>query len=494
MTDFDAVVIGAGNAGLTAAATLQRGGLRTLLVERHSVPGGCGTSFRRGRFEFEVALHQLSGVGVEGQERRTLRGLFGKLGVLGKVDFVQEDDLYRAVVPGCYDVTIPADWDRAAEALETAFPGNRENLRRFFRLVREVTFWRAAALRGIPAGKIDQVFFRNALRTLQDVLDEHFDDPRIKHALSAYWPYLGQPPSKLSFQDMAATLFGYLEFKPWHVKGGSQAMSSAIFESFAEAGGTALFTTSVDRILTGGGAVTGVRLSDGQEFSTREVVSNAALPVTYDLLDGKTPAAVRADLATRRVGVSGFVLHMGLAAAPAELGFTTSTSFISADLDNDRAYASMRTLEPARSICVSSYDVTPIGFAPPGSTHASLMTLQYASPWQTVPPSEYATTKFAYAETLLDRVEALLPDVRAAIEEVDVATPVTLERYLGHPGGAIYGYAQDRTEGWLFRDDENDPPVPGLHVAGAWSGLGGFQPTLEAGARVATRMLRENAA
>ncbi|WP_051786718.1 MULTISPECIES: FAD-dependent oxidoreductase [Streptomyces] len=67
MTDVDVVVIGAGNAGLTAAATLQRAGIRTLLVERHNVPGGCATSFRRGRYEFEVALHQLSGVGLEGQ-------------------------------------------------------------------------------------------------------------------------------------------------------------------------------------------------------------------------------------------------------------------------------------------------------------------------------------------------------------------------------------------------------------------------------------------
>lgn len=68
MSDFDAVVIGAGNAGLTAATTLQRAGLHTLLVERHNIPGGCATSFRRGRYEFEVALHQLSGVGSEGQE------------------------------------------------------------------------------------------------------------------------------------------------------------------------------------------------------------------------------------------------------------------------------------------------------------------------------------------------------------------------------------------------------------------------------------------
>ncbi|MEV0598901.1 FAD-binding protein [Streptomyces sp. NPDC050315] len=35
MTDVGAIVIGAGNAGLTAAATLQRAGLRTLLVDLH---------------------------------------------------------------------------------------------------------------------------------------------------------------------------------------------------------------------------------------------------------------------------------------------------------------------------------------------------------------------------------------------------------------------------------------------------------------------------
>lgn len=78
-TDFDAVVIGAGQRRTDRRhpPTL---GLRTLLAERHNVPGGCATSFPRGRFEFETALHQLSGVGVEVQPY-TLRGLFEKLGV-----------------------------------------------------------------------------------------------------------------------------------------------------------------------------------------------------------------------------------------------------------------------------------------------------------------------------------------------------------------------------------------------------------------------------
>ncbi|MFE5297071.1 FAD-dependent oxidoreductase [Streptomyces sp. NPDC056632] len=491
--DVDAVVIGAGNAGLAAAVTLQRAGVRTLLVERHNVPGGCATSFRRGRYEFEVALHQLSGIGAEGQAF-TLRGLLEDLGVAGKLDFVEERDLYRAVVPGRYDVTVPADRAGAVDALEAAFPGNRHRVERFLRLVGDVAFWQVAAMRGLPADRIDPLLFRQGLRPLGDVLDEHFDDPGLKSVLATYWTYLGQPPSRLAFQDLALVLFAYLEFKPWHIRGGSQALSTALLDSFLAAGGEARFHTEAEALLTERGRVVGVRFAGGEEVSARDVVSNASLPVTYGMLgEAVVPARVRADLASRRVGVSGFVLHMGLDATPAELGFTASTTFVNADLDDARTYASWRTLEPARGICVSSYDVAPIGFAPSGATHVSLMTLQYGDVWERIPPAAYARTKFAYAETLLDRVGAVAPGIRDAIEEVDVATPLTMARYLGHPGGAIYGYDQDRTESWLFRDSLRDPGVPGLHLAGSWAGSGGFQPTLESGYRVARRLLKAGA-
>ena len=60
---YDAIVIGAGLGGLSAATMLARNGLGVLLLERHNVPGGYATSFVRGRYEFEVALHELSGIG-----------------------------------------------------------------------------------------------------------------------------------------------------------------------------------------------------------------------------------------------------------------------------------------------------------------------------------------------------------------------------------------------------------------------------------------------
>lgn len=491
MSDYDVIVVGAGNAGLTAAATLQRAGKRTLLLERHNIPGGCATSFRRGRFEFEVALHQLSGVGTEGQPMSLREGLFRDLGIADRLDFVQEHELYRAVIPGQLDLTLPADWDGAIDAIEEAFPGNRDRAAKFFELLQQVTFWQVAAMRGMPVDQIDPVLFKYGLRPTKEVLDEYFDDERLKCALGIYWTYLGQPPSKLPFQDLALTLFAYFAFKPWHIRGGSQAMSEAILDSFLTAGGEVRFNTGVRAILTEAGRVIGARLDDGEEVTAPDLVSNVSLPTTYGMLEGiEVPAGVRADLATRRIGVSGFLLHMGLDATPAELGFTTSTTFVNRDTDDDRTYDAWRSLEPVRGVCVSTYDIAPIGFAPAGTTHVSLVTLHYADVWRTIPPTEYAQTKFAYAETLLDLCETVTPGIRDAIEEVDVATPLTVMHYLGHPGGAIYGYDQDATEGWLFRNSERETGVPGLHLAGSWSGMGGFQPTLESGARVARRLLR----
>ena len=65
MDKYDVIVIGAGNGGLASAATLSSNGKKVAVFEKHNIPGGCGTSFRRGRFEFEVALHQLNGMNTK---------------------------------------------------------------------------------------------------------------------------------------------------------------------------------------------------------------------------------------------------------------------------------------------------------------------------------------------------------------------------------------------------------------------------------------------
>ncbi|MFX0574616.1 hypothetical protein [Nocardia nepalensis] len=105
------------------------------------------------------------------------------------------------------DLVLPADWGGAIEALETAFPGNRDRVAKFFDFVKQVAFWQVAAMRGMPAEQIDPVLFTDGLRSVKPVLDEFFDDVRLEGVLALYWSYLGQPPWKLRFQDLALPLF-----------------------------------------------------------------------------------------------------------------------------------------------------------------------------------------------------------------------------------------------------------------------------------------------
>ena len=136
MDSYDAVVIGAGNGGLTASAALAQKGLKVLLLERHNIPGGCATSFCRGRFEFEVALHQLSGLGTP-EKPGPLRLALGSLGVLEDLEFVEMPDLYSVSMPDGFRIGLKADREQTISELQEKFPHEKKAIDKFFDLAYE---------------------------------------------------------------------------------------------------------------------------------------------------------------------------------------------------------------------------------------------------------------------------------------------------------------------------------------------------------------------
>ena len=492
MADFEAVVIGAGNAGLTAATTLARSGVKTLLLEQHNVPGGAATSFIRGRFEFEVALHQLSGLGTE-DHPGPLRGLFAKLGVQDKLDFVEEHDIYRTWVPQQLDIVLPADRDGAIGALIGRFPGEAEGIQRLFGLMYQLV---QDLFKGLVGKDPDfsaekyPAFCNYALRDSDSVMSEFVHDPLLKLAIASYWGYVGQHPAKLAFMDLALLLFLYIEYKPYHIKGGSQALSQALLDSFLEAGGTARFSCGARRILVSEGKVRAVVTEHGDEIETPYVISNASLLTTYlDMVGPENlPPEAFAEFRPRSVGPSAITAYCGLDCEPSDLGIEVSSTFLSTTHDMRFMGGTMRNFDPPEGTMMTCYDVADPSFSPPGCCHITLICLSYADHWLALPPETYHAAKYKYASHMIDIAERAHPGIRDALEEVEVATPLTHMNYLRTPGGSIYGFDQLAKDTNLFVSHR--PAVGGLYQAGAWVGTGGFQPTLQSGANAAKAIIR----
>ena len=496
MEKYDAVVIGAGNGGLTASAALARKGLNVLLLERHNIPGGCATSFCRGRFEFEVALHQLSGMGTS-EKPGPLRMSLGSLGVLDDLEFVEMTDLYSVSMPDGFRLTLKADKGQVISELEERFPHQREAINRFFDLAYQYAnqmlatfFFKDPA----PSREKYPVLYEYAFKPASEVIDEIFSDPLLKYIISVYWGYLGLPSNRLSFAYFAMLFFVYIEFKPFHIRGGSQALSNAITDKFLSHGGTVRFNCGVKKIIVENGAVKGVVTEDGEKIQTKYVISNASQVTTYvQMIDPEdVPDGVLREMGGRSLSPSAFTMFIGFDCEPGELGITETTNFLINNSDTaDKVIKRMQRVDIDDELMVlSCYDVSDSDFSPPGTCQVNTVTLKYGEPWMRIPPTQYHRVKYRCAESMLRRIEAIFPDVRQHIEELEVATPLTHMRYLGHPNGAIYGFEQYIKDSMFFQPGRYSP-IGGLYFASGWIDDCGFQPTLQAGMSAAKSVLRK---
>ena len=97
MNDCDAIVIGSGSGGLTAALALARAGRRVVVFEQHSRPGGYSQSFELEGFRFSPGIHYVGALGPGGNLRRIYEGL----GVANDLEFFELDpDGYDRVIIG----------------------------------------------------------------------------------------------------------------------------------------------------------------------------------------------------------------------------------------------------------------------------------------------------------------------------------------------------------------------------------------------------------
>ncbi len=508
MQTFDAIVIGAGNGGLATAATLSEKGKKVVIFEKHNIPGGCGTSFRRGRFEFEVALHQLSSMGSK-EKPGDLRKQFRRYGIEDEINWIEIKELFRVNFADGTGVSLPSDRAKCEEHLGEVFPKEKENIKKYFETVyafcKEAAEFaeKSAESTGEPGAvkkaimkmgfpKMYPTLAKYGLKSTQEVLDEFFNDEHLKLALSAYWCFMGMPPQRFPFSILAKCTNFYIEDKPYYLQGTSMMMNQAILEAAKRMGAVAKMNCGVKKIIIENGKAVGVIDDNGEEYRAKKVISNISPLHTYGALmdENEVPESAREYLKPYTVGISAITCFIGLDCTPEEIGFTTSftLNYKSDDANKDfkDAYKLLPENDPLVATC---YTVDDPNVSPAGTSVITAGTLKYGAEWEKLSPEEYYEKKYEAGRRIVARLEEMYPGITEHIEEMEVATPLTHMRYLNHPGGAIYGYEQDLMQSVFFFPNESQ--IENLEFASGWVNACGFGPNYLYGDKVALKIAKE---
>ncbi len=457
---YDVIVIGAGIGGLVAGAFLVKSGKNTLVVEQHNIPGGYCTSFKRGGFIFDSAVHHIGGCSKYSIVGRCLK----ELGI--DMEFYRLDPMDTLTFPS-FSIDIPADIETYKSSLQQRYPAEKENVSRFFSEF--IKLYRAIINESEKSPTLEK--YRG--RTYQAMLDDFFDDTELKTALAGQWGYLGTPARELSSVGMCQMLVNYLRDGAFYPKGGTQNFADAFARCIKDSGGDLLLSSKVEEILLKGNRVAGVKLDGGdREIGAEHIVSNIDAGQTFfELIKEEVDPVYLERMRGMRESPSYFLLYLGLDPevdlSRFKRGFYHSPDdqwkYISAPTNVDKSLATkLRQEITVVATLEEEYDQI----------------------------EDWKGLKDKLTKCTISYLEDLVPNLNRHIEVVEAATPRTLRRYTLNSKGAAYGWAVTPEQSGPDRLG-NKTPVGGLYLAGHWTNPGpGVCAVVSSGWRVANMILR----
>jgi C-3',4' desaturase CrtD len=444
---YDVAVIGAGIAGLTAAALLQNDGAKVLLLEQHDKPGGCAGYFDvddvvLGRFRFDVGATVALGFDAHGLHRR----VFDRLSVH---DYEAELlDGLRVVLPG-YEIFMARDsavWRKQRRKL----PGNRAGQELFWRIQGLVADAGWNALKRLPS--LPMQTSRDWLRALRlahpdlapmlpflrstvgDVLRfSRVENDREFVALVnlALMITVQEEAHRTPFTNGCAGL-DLWRHGSWHLRGGMGEISRLLMAAFERDDGTAYFGQRVEKIrpLTSGGFEIEVR--NRESVRAAKVVANVPLHNVADMVE-LPPRAVRnvSKLAERTQERWGAVT---LYAALREEAVPATTPLHQQVLLDYEAQPG-----DGRDVFLSLSAPGDEAQAPHGWRTLTVSTHVRLQEWSGLSGQQYRAQKRQWRKRLLEGIRRALPAFDEKRKFVLTGTPQTWHDYTLRDGGSVGG-------------------------------------------------------
>jgi phytoene dehydrogenase-like protein len=480
MEDTSIIIIGAGFAGLSTGIYAQMNGYRSQIFELHNLPGGLCTAWQRKGYTIDGCIHWLVGSSPQSAMYRWWQ----EVGLVQGREFVDLDEFGRYEAADGRTLILYTDVDRLEKHLLEFSPQDADAIRGLTRGIRlGIAFERA------QPGERDP-FFQRLLKTLQLIglmatrgkefqglmkiatqdYVRRFKDPVLRQALNELWI----PEFGIFF--MLFTL-AYLHNKnAGYPIGGSLPMSRALEKRYLDLGGVVHYKSRVEKILVEADKAVGVRLADGAEHRAGRVVSAAdGYTTIFKMLEGKY-ADEKVREPYEKWPIFPPLIYVGIGVKRTFEDVAKTVSGITFELRQPTEIGDqVRTSLPVH---IFNQDPT---LAPPGKTVLTVMLPSQHAYWKELAADRaaYEEKKDQVARTVVSLLEQRFPGIGSQVEMVDVATPLTFERYTGNWQGSF--------EGWLITPQNADtmmkpmsstlPGLQNLYLCGQWVGPGGGLPT-----------------
>jgi len=467
-TRYDAVIVGGGHNGLTAAAYLARAGRTVLVLERRHVLGGAAVTeevfpgFRFSEFSYVVSLLRPEIIRELDLPRHGLE----ILPLDGTITPLDDDYLWRVNDHG-RTIRELRRWSKSdAEAYEE-YSQLMVDMARFIKPILSVVPPDPARVRPLEWAPLlglarrfrelprrhQATFVQLMTMSAADFLGQWFETDPLKATMSASG-IIGTFQGVRSPGTAYVLLHHYMgeidgAFRAWGIpKGGTGGVSLAIASAAREGGAEIRIEAPVARIDVRGDRAVGVTLDSGEEIGARVVLSSLDSHQTFlrliepGVLDGSFVDEVRRYKYRGSSGKVNLALDglPELACLPGRGDHLRGAISFSPSLDYmERAYDDAKYGRFSRRPyidCIIPTLVDP-AMAPPGK-HVMSCFVQYA-PYHLADGQQWTSdTRDAFGETVIDTLEERFPTIRERIVHAQVLSPADVERITGLTEGNIF--------------------------------------------------------
>ncbi len=514
-TSFDAVVIGSGLGGLTAAALLAKNGRKVCVIERYHSVGGAASAFKTGALTIEPALHQTADPRDPDEPKHAI---LKELGLLDEVEWVPVSPFFSVRGgPVGELLDLPVGFDTAHAALARRFPASSHGLARLIGAIETMLagvahLTRAGDQRSI-GGLLRVGFELRGLardwRASVDAMLQRFlgDDEAAKFAVAANLAYYGDDPRRMAWPFFAMAQAGFLKSGGVFVHGGSRTLSMKLAKVVMKAGGSVLLgreATGVDLDAEGRPAL--VRHVDPrnraaeERVGARQVFANCAPSTLAAMLPETARGGLERAYGGRALSISLFSAHFGLSAPPARFGLDRYGQIVLPDwmkaLREFGDCARLFAADPAGKLPaygIANYGAIDSGLADGGPILVSVVGVDRFDNWSALTPQQEKDRRERWLDAFQAALDRDYPGLSAAVSERLFLNARSMRGFLNTPDGAVYGFAPLPPERGIWAGIPRSPktPVPGLYLASSFAGTGGFTGAMRSGAQAAQAAMAE---